>query len=87
MIPNVVFIAVVGGGIGGTSASYFLRELFGPHGAVIDLYEANKIGGRLSVIEVDGRDYEVGGSVIHPQNKYMVDFLKLLGNLRLLTLK
>ncbi|XP_023708450.1 prenylcysteine oxidase 1 isoform X2 [Cryptotermes secundus] len=73
------FRTVVGGGIGGTSASYFLRELFGPHGAFIDLYEANKIGGRLSVVEVDGRDYEMGGSVIHPQNKYMVDFLKLLG--------
>jgi hypothetical protein len=51
------------------------------------LYEPNKIGGRLSVINVGGRDYEVGGSIIHPQNKYMMDFLKLLGNLGLLTVK
>lgn len=32
--------------------------------------------------EISGRDYEVGGAVIHPRNKYMVDFLKLLGNSR-----
>lgn len=72
-------IAVVGGGIGGTSASYFLRELFGPNGVHIDLFEQNKIGGRLAVTEINGRNYEVGGAVIHPRNKYMVDFLKLLG--------
>jgi predicted NAD/FAD-dependent oxidoreductase len=78
------FPAVVGGGIGGTSASYFLRELFGPNGVHIDLFEPYRIGGRLSVIAVNGRDYEVGGSVIHPRNKYMVDFLKLLGKSGLL---
>jgi protoporphyrinogen oxidase len=78
------FPAVVGGGIGGTSASYFLHELFGPDGAHVDLFEPNKIGGRLSVTDVDGRDYEVGGAVIHPRNKYMVDFLKLLGKSRLI---
>lgn len=50
----------------------------------IDLFEPNKIGGRLAVTEINGRDYEVGGAVIHPRNKYMVDFLKLLGNSRLL---
>jgi hypothetical protein len=38
-------------------------------------------------MKVNDRDYEVGGSIIHPQNKYMVDFLKLLGNLGLLTVK
>ncbi|KAJ4439648.1 hypothetical protein ANN_07776, partial [Periplaneta americana] len=72
-------LAIVGGGIGGTSASFFLNELFGPRGAHIDLYEPNNIGGRLSVINVEGRDYEVGGSIIHKRNKYMVDFLKLFG--------
>jgi hypothetical protein len=84
LILNLILTAVVGGGIGGTSACYFLRELFGPNGAQIDLYEPNKIGGRLSVIEVNGRDYEVGGSVIHPRNKYMVEFLRILGNSRFL---
>ena len=74
-----MFTAVIGGGIGGTSASYFLYELFGPKGAHIDLYEPNKIGGRLSVVEVNGRNFESGGSIIHERNKYMVDFLKLLG--------
>jgi hypothetical protein len=31
------------------------------------------------MIHVNGYDYEVGGSVIHPRDKYMVNFLKLLG--------
>ncbi|KAJ9581485.1 hypothetical protein L9F63_023332, partial [Diploptera punctata] len=75
----LVGCAVIGGGIGGTSASYFLYELFGPKGAQIDLYEPNQIGGRLSVIEVNGRNYEAGGSIIHGRNKYMVDFLKHFG--------
>lgn len=35
------------------------------------------------MIDVNGRDYEVGGSIIHPRNKYMVDFLKLFGELQL----
>lgn len=53
--------------------------MFGPNGVHIDLFEPNRIGGRLSVIDVSGRGYEVGGSIIHPRNKYMVDFLKHLG--------
>ncbi|PSN33871.1 Prenylcysteine oxidase, partial [Blattella germanica] len=73
---------VVGGGIGGTSACYFLNELFGKDGADIDLYESKKIGGRLSMLKIDGRYYETGGSVIHSRNKYMTDFIKILGSTR-----
>ncbi|KAG1700041.1 Prenylcysteine oxidase [Nymphon striatum] len=76
--PN---IAVVGGGIGGASASYFLNQLFSTpqFGANIHLYEGKAIGGRLAVVNVGNHDYESGGSVIHSRNKYMVDFAKFLG--------
>ncbi|XP_060072471.1 prenylcysteine oxidase-like [Ylistrum balloti] len=71
-------IAIVGGGIGGTSTAYFMRELFGNE-AVIDLYEKNAIGGRLATVNINGREYEAGGSIIHPENLYMVNFTKILG--------
>lgn len=36
------------------------------------------LGGRLATIKFGDNEYEAGGSVIHPRNKYMYDFLKLL---------
>ncbi|XP_003484501.1 prenylcysteine oxidase isoform X1 [Bombus impatiens] len=73
--PN---IAIIGGGIGGAASSHFLTELFN-NNLNIDLYEAKIIGGRLATIKVDGNEFEAGGSIIHPQNKYMRDFVELLG--------
>ncbi|XP_017882595.1 prenylcysteine oxidase-like [Ceratina calcarata] len=73
--PN---IAIIGGGIGGASCSHFLTELFN-NNLNIDLYEAKTIGGRLATVEVDNNEFEAGGSIIHPQNKYMQEFVKLLG--------
>ncbi|KAL0278843.1 UNVERIFIED_CONTAM: hypothetical protein PYX00_000533 [Menopon gallinae] len=69
-------IAIIGGGIGGTSCAYFLRSLFGDS-VGLDLYEAENIGGRLSVVSFGGKNYEVGGSIIHSRNKYMTKFLNL----------
>lgn len=73
--PN---IAIIGGGIGGASSSHFLTELFN-NNLNIDLYEAKTIGGRLATVQIDDNEFEAGGSVIHPQNKYMQEFVKLLG--------
>ncbi|XP_038048830.1 prenylcysteine oxidase-like [Patiria miniata] len=71
-------IAIIGGGVGGTSAAYFLRKLLGSS-ASIDLYEPHVIGGRVATVNIAGRDYESGGSIIHPKNKYMVDFRQEFG--------
>uniref|UniRef100_F6QM57 Prenylcysteine lyase domain-containing protein n=1 Tax=Ciona intestinalis TaxID=7719 RepID=F6QM57_CIOIN len=66
--PNT--IAVVGGGIGGTAATYFLRQLYGSD-LQIDLYEpSNVLCGRVATIEIAGRRYESGGSILHPSNRY-----------------
>ncbi|CAL1283519.1 unnamed protein product [Larinioides sclopetarius] len=70
-------IGIVGGGIGGTSCAYFLRDLFGEK-TKITLFEKDSVGGRLKVLNVGGNYYEAGGAVIHPSNKHMVDFLRLL---------
>jgi protoporphyrinogen oxidase len=45
------------------------------------------LGGRLSTVVLGGRTYEVGGSVIHPQNLIMLDLLKKMGEKKRLILK
>ena len=72
------FLAIIGGGIGGTSTAYFLKELLGQK-VEIDLFESAKVGGRLSNSKSFGREYEVGGSVIDGRNRYMTGFLKAFG--------
>ncbi|KAG5347544.1 PCYXL protein, partial [Acromyrmex charruanus] len=71
-------VAIIGGGIGGASASHFLTELL-KESVEIDLYEAKTIGGRLATIKIDKDEVEAGGSIIHSKNMYMQRFVKLLG--------
>ncbi|XP_017566706.1 prenylcysteine oxidase [Pygocentrus nattereri] len=71
-------IAVIGGGIGGTAAAYFLRQEFGPS-VKIDVFEAGPVGGRLATENIRGHDYEIGGSIIHPLNLHMKHFVDRLG--------
>ncbi|XP_068131023.1 prenylcysteine oxidase 1-like [Hyperolius riggenbachi] len=71
-------IAVVGAGIGGTSAAYFLREKFGKD-VHIDVFEKEEVGGRVATTEMMGNLYETGAYVIHPLNLHMKSFVKELG--------
>ncbi|KAL6472684.1 hypothetical protein MHYP_G00188720 [Metynnis hypsauchen] len=71
-------IAIIGGGIGGTAAAYFLRQEFGPS-VKIDVLEAGPVGGRLATKDIRGHGYETGGSLIHPLHLYMRHFVDKLG--------
>ncbi|KAB0381128.1 hypothetical protein FD755_008912 [Muntiacus reevesi] len=71
-------IAVIGAGIGGTSAAYYLRQKFGKD-VKIHVFEKGKVGGRLATLNVQGQEFESGGSVIHPLNLHMKRFVKDLG--------
>ncbi|XP_040849185.1 prenylcysteine oxidase 1 isoform X1 [Ochotona curzoniae] len=71
-------IAIIGGGIGGTSAAYYLRQKFGKD-VKLDLFERGEVGGRLATMSVENQEYEAGGSVIHPLNLHMKRFVKDLG--------
>ena len=74
-------VAIIGSGIGGSSAAYFIHKSLNAS-VEIDVFEkAEKVGGRMAVIEIDKNQYESGGSVIHDSNKYMVEFCKMLGEL------
>lgn len=69
--------AIIGAGIGGASASHFLTKLF--HNNIdIDVFESKIVGGRLATVKFGDDEFEAGGAIIHPRNKYMQDFVKLL---------
>ncbi|KAM9312562.1 prenylcysteine oxidase 1-like [Gastrophryne carolinensis] len=70
-------IAVVGAGIGGSAVTYFLHQQFGPQ-VQIDVYEAERVGGRLATLTVNQQQYESGSASIHSLNLHMQDFVKLL---------
>lgn len=74
-------VAIIGAGVGGCSAAYFLREL-GGDALDIHVFSNGKIGGRTRVIEFCGHLYEAGASVIHSSNQYLVDFREQFGELR-----
>ncbi|MCP5041715.1 MAG: FAD-dependent oxidoreductase, partial [bacterium] len=68
-------IAVVGGGIAGCSAAWFLRQALGEN-ATLTLYERDvQPGGRLATLDVGGTPVEAGGTIIHETNRYMADFV------------
>ena len=71
------FSAVIGGGIGGTSLSYFLKKHL-PKSS-ITIYEPTHIGGRLKTVDIAGKNYECGGSIIHPKNQIMKKLVREMG--------
>lgn len=74
-----VFSGIVGAGIGGSSVAYWLRQSFGEH-VQLDIYtDETRVGGRLATMQIDGKDYEIGGSIIHPDNYYMIEWLREFG--------
>ncbi|KAM4677881.1 prenylcysteine oxidase 1-like [Discoglossus pictus] len=71
-------IAVVGAGIGGSAVTYFLQQQFGPQ-VQIDVYEAERVGGRLATLTVNSQQYESGSPSIHSLHLHVQDFVKQLG--------
>lgn len=63
-------VAIVGAGIGGTAAAYFLNERLNCEIHIFNDHRST-VGGRVSTIDIGGRNYESGGAVIHTSNHYM----------------
>ncbi|XP_069020287.1 prenylcysteine oxidase 1 isoform X2 [Embiotoca jacksoni] len=78
LLSSLLFKAVVGAGIGGTAAAYYLRQEFGA-GVKIDVFEPGSVGGRLGTVKIGDFEYETGGSVIHSLNLHMKHFIEKLG--------
>ncbi|XP_069370361.1 prenylcysteine oxidase 1 [Paralichthys olivaceus] len=71
-------IAVVGAGIGGTAAAFYLRQEFGAS-VKIDVFESSDVGGPLATVKIGDHEYETGGLTIHPLNLHMKHFVEKLG--------
>ena len=71
-------VAVVGAGVGGCCAAYFLREKAG-EAVKIDVFERGVVGGRTATFAFRGHVYETGASIIHKSNKYLVDLSEKFG--------
>ena len=54
-----------------------LKKLFNDEEIRIEHFV--QVGGRLETIEIDGVEYEAGGSIIHEKNLYMKRFVDELG--------
>ena len=77
LLPSVR-VAIVGAGVGGCSAAYFMRER-GGEAVEVDVFEKGKVGGRTATHVFCDHTYETGASIIHATNRYMVDFSKEFG--------
>ncbi|XP_028399919.1 prenylcysteine oxidase-like [Dendronephthya gigantea] len=75
-IPRV---AIIGSGIGGSSAAHFVREILGEDAQISVFEKSGRVGGRLATVDISGETFESGGSIIHPRNLYMKKFVEYLG--------
>jgi prenylcysteine oxidase / farnesylcysteine lyase len=65
-------IGIVGAGIAGCSAAYFLRKEF-PANTQITIYESeSRIGGRIQTTYFAGTQVELGATFIHSSNRMLI---------------
>ena len=71
----------MGAGVGGTASAYYISQLFDLEDEdTIDIFEASDIiGGRIRTHDMADSRYEVGATIIHPDNFYMTNFTQMLG--------
>ncbi|XP_048449603.1 prenylcysteine oxidase 1-like isoform X2 [Rhincodon typus] len=69
---------VVGAGISGCSSAQSLRQVFGS-GVRIDVYESETVGGTMATDSLNGLEYEMGASALHPLNTHVKEIARTLG--------
>ena len=73
-------IAVVGAGVGGCLAAYFLRKK-GGEALQVDVFERGEVGGRVATFVFQGHVRETGAIGMHTCQKYLSDLRKEFGEL------
>ena len=66
-----MFLLKYGLGIGGTSVAYYLSEQV-KSTLDVTIIDSGIVGGRLATTVIAGREYETGGSIIHPANRELI---------------
>ena len=75
-------IAVIGGGIGGSSFVHYVNKLNDKYGAIIDIYEQNDyVGGRTKSVKIDEDMIELGASIAIKDNQYVYNLVNELQGL------
>ena len=77
--PTPKRIAIIGAGIAGSSAAYFVRQELGEEAQIVVFEQAEQIGGRVQEIQIAGKSVELGASIFHSSNRYLASFVELLG--------
>lgn len=73
-------VAIIGGGIAGSSAAYFLAQANTEENLELHVFEkSDTAGGRTKSQVIDGARRELGGSLIHSTNKYAMHYAQLDG--------
>lgn len=72
-------VGIIGAGIAGSSAAYFLRQELGADVEILVFEHAAHVGGRVHEREVAGVMVELGASIFHSSNRYLTHFVEMLG--------
>eukprot|EP01025_Chloroclados_australasicus_P018855 TRINITY_DN20046_c0_g1_i1.p1 TRINITY_DN20046_c0_g1~~TRINITY_DN20046_c0_g1_i1.p1 ORF type:complete len:510 (+),score=55.11 TRINITY_DN20046_c0_g1_i1:52-1530(+) len=72
-------VAIIGSGVGGASTAHFLQNLT-QNSIDVHVYEkSDRVGGRIYSFQYEGKTLEIGGSIIHKKNKYLLQLAKEMG--------
>ncbi|MGB0388480.1 MAG: FAD-dependent oxidoreductase [Ardenticatenaceae bacterium] len=71
-------VAIIGAGIAGCAAAYFVRESM-PQAEIVVFEKAGQVGGRIRSMQMGGLLLDSGATLIHSSNRHLVHFLKVLG--------
>lgn len=76
---NPLRIGIVGSGVAGSSAAYFVRQALGSRAEIVVYERGPTVGGRVRELEVAGRRLPAGASIAHSTNRYFVGLAQSLG--------
>lgn len=69
-------VAIIGSGVAGSSAAYFLHNEDPNHD--VHVFEQHEyVGGRVKDVYLAGDRFEAGATIVHRLNKHMVGFAKV----------
>ena len=72
-------VAIVGSGVGGSAAAYFLARASGGAADVRVFERDARVGGRARTVDVFGRRLDAGATAISSLNRYLVGFVAQFG--------
>lgn len=78
LLEDDVRVGIIGAGIAGAAASYFLRKEFGDQVEIVVFEGSSRIGGRIQEVNIGAHTVGVGAKMIHSGNRYLTTFVEEL---------